>query len=50
MISSNLKFDYILCNGVLHHTGDTFRAFAQIIKYLKRWLHYSWSIQQTWEI
>ena len=30
------QFDFILCNGVLHHTGDTFRAFTQILKYLKK--------------
>ncbi len=29
-------FDYILCNGVLHHTGNTVKAFEQIIKYLKK--------------
>ena len=30
------SFDYILCNGVLHHTGNTVKAFEQIIKYLKK--------------
>jgi len=30
------SFDYILCNGVLHHTGNTVKAFEKIIKYLKK--------------
>ena len=28
-------FDAILCNGVLHHTKDTFKALNQVTKYLK---------------
>ena len=30
------SFDFIVCNGVLHHTGNTFRAFDNIIKYLNK--------------
>lgn len=29
------SFDYIVCNGVLHHTGDTYKAFDSIVRYLK---------------
>jgi ubiquinone/menaquinone biosynthesis C-methylase UbiE len=29
-------FDIILCNGVLHHTKDTFGAMTQVIKSLKK--------------
>ncbi len=29
------QFDYLLCLGVLHHTGDPYRAFSNILKLLK---------------
>ncbi len=29
------KFDYVLCLGVLHHTGNPYRGFKNIIKLLK---------------
>jgi len=29
------KFDYVLCMGVLHHTGDAYKAFQNTIKLLK---------------
>ena len=30
-----MKFDYVLCMGVLHHTGDAYQAFRNILKLLK---------------
>lgn len=30
-----IKFDYVLCLGVLHHTGDAYKAFRNILKLLK---------------
>jgi len=33
--SVGMKFDYVLCLGVLHHTGDTERAFQNITRLLK---------------
>jgi 2-polyprenyl-3-methyl-5-hydroxy-6-metoxy-1,4-benzoquinol methylase len=30
-----IKFDYILCLGVLHHTGDAYKGFQNILKLLK---------------
>lgn len=32
----NNKFDFIFSDGVLHHTGDTEKAFNSIVKYLKQ--------------
>src|SRR3989344_2854011 len=29
------KFDYILCLGVLHHTGNAYKSFQNILKLLK---------------
>ncbi|MBN1645421.1 class I SAM-dependent methyltransferase [Candidatus Woesearchaeota archaeon] len=29
------KFDYVLCMGVLHHTGDTYGAFKNILELVK---------------
>jgi 2-polyprenyl-3-methyl-5-hydroxy-6-metoxy-1,4-benzoquinol methylase len=29
------KFDYVLCLGVLHHTGDAYKGFKNIVKLLK---------------
>lgn len=29
------KFDYVLCLGVLHHTGEAYRGFQNILKLLK---------------
>jgi 2-polyprenyl-3-methyl-5-hydroxy-6-metoxy-1,4-benzoquinol methylase len=29
------KFDYVLCLGVLHHTGDAYKGFQNILKLLK---------------
>lgn len=29
------KFDYVLCLGVLHHTGNAYKAFQNIITYIK---------------
>ena len=29
------KFDYVLCLGVLHHTGNAYKAFKNILKLLK---------------
>ncbi|MDP3698751.1 MAG: class I SAM-dependent methyltransferase [Nanoarchaeota archaeon] len=29
------QFDYVLCLGVLHHTGDAYRAFKNIMKLVK---------------
>ena len=28
-------FDFILCNGVLHHTANPFKAFCSIVPYFK---------------
>ena len=30
-----MRFDYVLCFGVLHHTGDAYQAFKNILKLLK---------------
>lgn len=30
-----MKFDYVLCMGVLHHTGDPYKGFQNILKLLK---------------
>jgi len=30
-----IKFDYVLCLGVLHHTGNAYQAFKNILKLLK---------------
>ena len=30
-----MKFDYVLCLGVLHHTGDAYKGFENILKLLK---------------
>ncbi|MDD5178567.1 MAG: class I SAM-dependent methyltransferase [Candidatus Nanoarchaeia archaeon] len=30
-----VKFDYILCLGVLHHTGDAYKGFKNILELLK---------------
>jgi len=30
-----LKFDYVLCLGVLHHTSDAYQGFKNILKLLK---------------
>ncbi|MEK6904803.1 MAG: class I SAM-dependent methyltransferase [Nanoarchaeota archaeon] len=30
-----MQFDYVLCMGVLHHTGDAYRAFENIMKLVK---------------
>ncbi|MBR9706738.1 methyltransferase domain-containing protein [Candidatus Pacearchaeota archaeon] len=30
-----MKFDYVLCLGVLHHTGDAYKGFKNILKLLK---------------
>ena len=32
--SIELKFDYVLCLGVLHHTGNAYRGFQNILKLL----------------
>ena len=29
------QFDYVLCMGVLHHTGDAYKAFQNIMKLVK---------------
>ena len=29
------KFDYVLCMGVLHHTGDAYKGFQNLLKLLK---------------
>jgi|TARA_Y100000294_G_scaffold176022_1_gene197423 2-polyprenyl-3-methyl-5-hydroxy-6-metoxy-1,4-benzoquinol methylase len=29
------QFDYVCCNGVIHHTGDTEKAAAEILRVLK---------------
>jgi len=31
----SLKFDYVLCLGVLHHTGDAYKGFKNILKLIK---------------
>ena len=31
----NKKFDYVLCMGVLHHTGNAYQAFKNILNLLK---------------
>jgi len=33
--SIGMKFDYVLCLGVLHHTGNAYHAFKNILKLLK---------------
>ncbi len=33
--SINEKFDFVLCLGVLHHTGDSYQAFKNILRLLK---------------
>lgn len=33
--SIEAKFDYVLCMGVLHHTGDAYSAFKNILHLLK---------------
>jgi len=30
-----MKFDYVLCMGVLHHTGNAYKGFKNILKLLK---------------
>jgi len=30
-----MQFDYVLCLGVLHHTGDAYQGFKNILKLLK---------------
>ena len=30
------SFDVVICNGVLHHTGDPFRGFQSILKLVKK--------------
>ncbi|MDA7583427.1 class I SAM-dependent methyltransferase [bacterium] len=35
-VLSNNFFDYIWCNGVLHHTKDPYAAFEILIKFLKK--------------
>ena len=30
-----IKFDYVLCMGVLHHTGDAYKGFKNILNLLK---------------
>lgn len=30
-----MTFDYVLCMGVLHHTGDAYKGFENILKLLK---------------
>lgn len=30
-----IKFDYVLCLGVLHHTGNAYKAFKNILRFLK---------------
>ena len=30
-----MKFDYVLCLGVLHHTGNAYKGFKNILKLLK---------------
>ena len=35
-IFENEIFDFILCNGVLHHTKDPYEAFSCIVPYLKK--------------
>jgi 2-polyprenyl-3-methyl-5-hydroxy-6-metoxy-1,4-benzoquinol methylase len=30
-----IKFDYVLCLGVLHHTGDAYKGFENILELLK---------------
>ena len=30
----NIKFDYVLCLGVLHHTGNAYQGFKNILKLL----------------
>lgn len=30
-----IQFDYVLCLGVLHHTGDAYQAFQNIVKLVK---------------
>ena len=38
-------FDYVISNGVLHHTYNTEIAFRNILKPLKKkWLRYYWII------
>jgi len=29
------SFDYVFCNGVLHHTGDAYRGFREAVRLLK---------------
>ena len=29
-------FDFVLCNGVLHHTANPYKAFCSIVSYLKK--------------
>ncbi len=31
----NGEFDFVWCNGVIHHTGDTFKALGEICRVLK---------------
>jgi 2-polyprenyl-3-methyl-5-hydroxy-6-metoxy-1,4-benzoquinol methylase len=33
--SIDMKFDYVLCLGVLHHTGNAYQGFKNILKLLK---------------
>lgn len=33
--SIGIKFDYVLCMGVLHHTGNVYKGFKNILKLLK---------------
>ncbi len=30
-----MQFDYVLCLGVLHHTGDAYKGFQNVLKLLK---------------
>ena len=35
-VFENETFDFVLCNGVLHHTKNPYKAFSNIVGYLKK--------------
>ena len=35
-IFENEIFDFVLCNGVLHHTKNPYKAFCSVVPYLKK--------------
>ena len=40
------NFDFVICNGVLHHTKNSFEAFRSLNKIIKvQWIYFSRPLQ-----